>query len=263
MTRAADRPPPDKEGVCYGCEKPFAKGTFRRFAAAAVDIAPGVAVHVCGKYAQTFGSYGQYDARAECLRRALDRARACPGCGERMSRSYGMCHGCRDALRVGREALAADGGREWFAVVPDLLEQPSGEYRGPPSALPRMLLELLGATDERPHEWLGDRTIPMEEDARSGRYAAMYVQLPRRQAEALLRFRNALCGAFDRAYAAGQRSGRSLLLQLARGQATTREYDDAAARAEKHEAELEAGRAARNTFTAASGNDDDDTESDE
>jgi hypothetical protein len=232
------RPEPPTPGECYGCRKPLPctrSGREDPQRVAELDLGGGFLVRVCSAFRIGYGSPWKYAARA-CIRKAVERACVCGGCGLRLSSNLaggpyaGVCDDCREKIAVA--ARAEDQPRAWYGVtrgrlMPDDLGRTSDD-----AALADLLVEAAAGpglvTRDLPEYVPEERKIP-----RADYYARdpdLYVRLTEGQASAFGRLAGSIADYGRRQFARGRAQGRLLLHQLADGELTIQQFDDITAR---------------------------------
>lgn len=268
----------EETGKCFGCGKAFPlrekhredheggkkAGTIIRsnvheliLASPEMDDRSTVTVSVCGS-TRYYNPHGARYPKADCARRAFEKARICPGCGEGFSReedgtlSMGstnlgfVCGPCREHLDKARN-LEKQGKLEWYAITDDVVphlwrSDDGGEEK---EALLECLAKVaagVGRRVERNHRGQSKVLVLEVVDPSEGRGLRTYkkaghvewaVELTEEQAKVLAGLSKAVHDAIDAAYRKGAREGKSVLMQLARGEETIDGFNEASARLER------------------------------
>lgn len=188
-----------------------------------VEIAPETIATVCSTKRYTLHwktTESSYNPKLPCIRKAWEKARACPGCGEETNPFEGLCGGCQDILARARQTVGdkpknysldtslvsthypGDDAHELLSTICDVAAAKGMRRRGV------LWGQVLGGKRREAHS--GMPSVELDDDQRVAVEAL---------GAAIKRFA-------DARYHQGRKDGRDLLGQLASGEASISDFEE-------------------------------------
>jgi hypothetical protein len=221
-----------EEKVCDGCGKSLMSGTglHRRVRGCTIEIAPGCSVIICESKRYTRGGVW-VDG---CLIKAKAKKLVCPGCGGEYRYVIGVCRDCKAAIEKAKlnktpmEKITIHQA-DFFRYIPSDYSRGESEYvQRLEIRLGEALVGVLMGPGTRRLECLGYglRIVPSSGEAGRTTTANPCLEVAKSQADALDVLMKLLEEIYDRQRLEGRKEGRSLLVQLARGEMTVDELNE-------------------------------------